>query len=81
MNALSKLLTKVSKRILANHPTNNDMLEVVDRVVIWRNADYISDDQVDEIATVIPESEPESPEGPMEAAEVDVEQVPGNIEE
>ena len=56
MNALSKLLTKVAKRVLTNNPTNDEMLSTADRVVNWRNAEYISDEQVDEIANVIPET-------------------------
>lgn len=55
MNALSKLLVRVAKRVLTNNPTNETMLETVDRVVTWRNADYITDEQVDEIANVIQE--------------------------
>ena len=55
MNALSRLLTRVAKRVLTNNPTNDEMLSTVDRVVTWRNADYITDEQVDEIANVIQE--------------------------
>lgn len=55
MNALARLLTRVAKRVLANNPTNETMLETADRVVTWRNADYITDEQVDEIANVIQE--------------------------
>ena len=55
MNSLSKLLVRVAKRVLTNNPTNETMLETADRVVTWRNADYISDEQVDEIASVIQE--------------------------
>lgn len=55
MNALSRLLTRVAKRVLTNNPTNETMLETADRVVNWRNADYITDEQVDEIANVIQE--------------------------
>ena len=55
MNSLSKLLVRVAKRVLTNNPTNETMLSTADRVVTWRNADYITDEQVDEIANVIPE--------------------------
>ena len=59
MSALARLLTRVAKRVLANNPTNDEMLSTVDRVVNWRNADYINDEQVDEIASAIQEpSEP-----------------------
>ena len=72
MNALSKLLVKVSKRVLTRNPTNDELLQVADRVVLWSNANYISESQVDEIAAAVPE-EPESVEGgaemPTEAAE------------
>ena len=66
MNALSKLLVKVSKRVLTRNPTNDELLQVADRVVLWRNADYITDEQVDEIANVIQEPS-EAPESEDEA--------------
>ena len=66
MNSLSKLLVRVAKRVLANNPTNDQMLETADRVVTWRNADYITDAQVDEIASVIQEPS-EAPESVDEA--------------
>lgn len=59
MNALSRLLTRVAKRVLSNNPTNDQMLETADRVVIWRNAEYLSDEQVEEIASAVPESQDE----------------------
>lgn len=55
MNALSKLLTKVAKRVLTRNPSNDDLLQVADRVVLWSNANYISEQQVDEIASAVPE--------------------------
>lgn len=62
MNALSKLLVKVSKRVLTRNPTNDELLQVADRVVLWSNANYISESQVDEIAAAMPE-EPVAVEG------------------
>lgn len=62
MNALSKLLVKVSKRVLTHNPTNEELLQTADRVILWRNADYITDAQVDEIASVMPEEAAETPE-------------------
>lgn len=59
MNALSKLLVKVSKRVLTRNPTNDELLQVADRVVLWSNANYITEQQVDEIAAAMPD-EPES---------------------
>lgn len=59
MNALSKLLVKVSKRVLTRNPTNDELLQVADRVVLWSNANYITEQQVDEIAAAVPD-EPES---------------------
>ena len=55
MNALSKLLVKVSKRVLTRNPTNDELLQVADRVVLWSNANYITEQQVDEIAAAMPE--------------------------
>lgn len=55
MNALSKLLVKVSKRVLTRNPTNDELLQVADRVVLWSNANYISEQQVDEIAAAMPD--------------------------
>ena len=76
MTALSRLLTKVAKRVLSNNPTNEQMLETADRVALWRNADYISDAQVDEIAAAMPEEpveaeepEPEAEHAPAEESE------------
>jgi hypothetical protein len=67
MNALSKLLVRVAKRVLANNPSNETMLSTADRVVTWRNADYITDEQVDEIANVI--QEPQEPVEGVDEAE------------
>ena len=66
MSALAKLLTRVAKRVLANNPTNDQMLETADRVIAWRNADYITDEQVDEITSVIQE-----PSDPAESEQAD----------
>ena len=88
MNALSKLLVKVSKRVLTRNPTNDELLQVADRVVAWRNADYITDAQVDEIANVIqePSEAPESaviPEAEQESTEAanDAESTPESASE
>ena len=67
MGALARLLVKVSKRVLTHNPTNEVLLQTADRVVLWRNADYITDAQVEEIAAVMPEPEPSTE--PQEAAE------------
>ena len=68
MNALSKLLVKVSKRVLTRNPTNDELLQVADRVVLWSNANYISEQQVDEIAAAMPD-EPVAVEGAETSAE------------
>lgn len=66
MNALSRLLTKVSKRVLTNNPTNDDLLQTADRVVLWSNAGYISEQQVEDIASALPE--------PVETADVEADE-------
>jgi hypothetical protein len=45
------------------------MLQTADRVVTWRNADYITDEQVDEIAAAVPEEHEEEPVVVEEPAE------------
>lgn len=85
MNALSKLLVKVSKRVLTRNPTNDELLQVADRVVLWSNANYITEQQVDEIAAAMPE-EPVAVEGAgaetsAEAAEIAAEAAEGESTE
>ena len=87
MNALARLLTRVAKRVLTNNPTNDEMLSTADRVVNWRNADYITDEQVDEIANVIPEPSEDvesvdsaEPEQVSTEAENDAESTPESAE-
>lgn len=71
MSALARLLVRVSKRVLTHNPTNDELLQTADRVILWRNADYITDAQVEEIAAVMPEEVAESPEPEPEPESVD----------
>jgi len=80
MSALARLLVRVSKRVLTHNPTNDELLQTADRVILWRNADYITDAQVEEIAAVMPEESEESSE-PTPEPEPESESEPESVDE
>lgn len=73
MNALSKLLTRVACRIIRNNPTNETLLQIADHVVLWRNADYIGDEQVNEISNSMQDIQTVEVEEPVNEVETEVE--------
>lgn len=68
MNALSLLLKRVAKRVIASNPTPETLLETADRITAWVEAEYIGESEVGEIAAVMddvdaPASQPAADEG------------------
>ena len=62
MDALSRLLVKVAKRVITNNPSNETLLETADRVIVWHNANYINDEQIEELVSILPVEENEEQE-------------------
>lgn len=58
MNALSKLITRVTKRQFAMATTVEQVSNILDRTITFANSEMITETQIEEIAATIPIVEP-----------------------
>lgn len=58
MNALSRLITRVTKRQFAMAVTVEEVSTILDRTISFATANMIDDNQIEDIAATIPVVEP-----------------------
>lgn len=62
MNALSKLITKCTKRQFQMASTVDEISTILDRTISFSESGKLSDEQIDSLLPYIPVTEPETAE-------------------
>ena len=67
MNALSRLITKCTKRQLQIAKTVDEISTIMDRTIAFAEAEkpYISDEEIDSLLPYVPVTEPETDSEPV----------------